>query len=344
MSPVANSAKGLLYIAALAHVVAPLVDPEVVCIRDARRWCVDHPGLMAFSPFKTDGLMNTILQRVLRVLVLLLTLGAFGYYLWRHPELVRQLGHTPPHVLAQLLFLYLAWFCTTVLALHGTLRICGMPLRPGENVLLNAYSILVNFFVPGQGGVAVRGLYMKKRHQLGFSRYILATLIYYMCYAVVSAVMLLISSRPWWQTCAGIAVVIAGGVLVLGFYERRAQTSMSGLSTNLSNMVFLLFATLSQVAAQAAVFGRELRTIDPSITLPQVVTYTGAANFSVFVALTPGAIGIRESFLVLTHSLHHIKTTTILAASLLDRSVFLVFLGLLFVFSQAFHAKRNLGV
>lgn len=288
--------------------------------------------------------MKKLLQRMLRAVVLLLTAGAFGYYMWRHPELARQLRHTPLHVLAQLLCLYLAWFGAMALTLHATLRICGTPLRVGENVLLNAYSTLVNFFVPGQGGVAVRGLYMKKRYQLSFSRYILATLIYYMCYAIVSAAMLLISSRPWWQTCAGIVAVAAGSALVLGMYERRTRTRVEGIRVNVPNMLFLLLATLLQVAAQATIFGRELCTINPGITLSQIVTYTGAANFSVFVALTPGAIGIRESFLVLASSLHHIETATILAASVLDRSVFLVFLGLLFLFSQIAHAKRYLDV
>lgn len=287
--------------------------------------------------------MKKLLQRAIRALVLLLTVIVFSYYLWRHPELANQLRHTPLHVLAQVLLLYLAWFAAAGLALHATLRICGTPLRAGENILLNAYSTLVNFFLPGQGGVAVRGLYMKKRHQLPYSRYILATLLFYVCYAIVSAVMLLVSSRPWWQTCLGLAAVIAGSLLVFGVYQRRTQTTVAE-GASLTNVAFLLVASFCQVAAQAAIFGRELRAIDPAITLPQVVTYTGAANFSVFVALTPGAIGIRESFLMLTRSLHHIETATIMAASTLDRAVFLVFLGVLFLFSQAFHAKKQLGV
>lgn len=287
--------------------------------------------------------MKTFLQRTVSVLISLLTTSAFVYYLWRHPGLVHQLRNTPLHVLALLLLLYLAWFGALGLSLHATLRICGTPLPIWENVQLNVYSTLVNFFIPGQGGIAVRGLYMKRIYHLPLSRYLLATLLYYMCYAIISAVMLLIYSRPWWQSCLGIGGAIIGGVLVLSLYERRANVTMAD-GASPANIAFLVMTTFCQVAAQALVFGVELWVFHPDVLLSQVVTYTGAANFSVFVALTPGAIGIRESFLVLTGDMHHIRTVTIMAASVLDRAVFLVFLGLLFLLSRIFHVRKQLGL
>lgn len=288
--------------------------------------------------------MKKLLQRTVRALVLLLTAGAFGYYMWRHPELVTQLRHTQLHVLALLLLLYLAWFGAMGLTLHGTLRICGAPLGIGENILLNAYSTLVNFFVPGQGGVAVRGFYMKKRYQLALRHYFLATLIYYMNYAVVSAVMLLAFVRPWWQTALGILAVLAGSLFVVRMYERRAGVGTQGLRLTPGNLGFLLFATVVQAVAQVTVYGTELWSVNPTLDLSQVVTYTGAANFSLFVALTPGAIGIRESFLLFSRKLHHVGTHTIVAASVIDRAVFLVLLGVLFLLTLAFHARRSLKI
>jgi uncharacterized membrane protein YbhN (UPF0104 family) len=294
-----------------------------------------------------DGQIDPVkkfLQRILRVLVLLLTLGAFCYYLWRNPEILHQLGHTPLHVIALLVLLYLAWFGAMALTVHATLRICNCRLRVGENLLLNAYSTLVNFFVPGQGGVAVRGLYLKRRHQLGTRHFILATLIYYMSYAIVSALMLLVSSRPWWQTALGVLLVIAGSVCVVYLYERRSETRTDVLDLGLANLGFLLLATLLQAAVQVAVYAFELRSVNPAVMLSQAVTYTGAANFSLFVALTPGAIGIRESFLFFSRGLHHVTTATIVAASVIDRSVFLILLGLLFTVTAVFHAKRALKI
>jgi uncharacterized membrane protein YbhN (UPF0104 family) len=63
-----------------------------------------------------------------------------------------------------------------------------------------------------------------------------------------------------------------------------------------------------------------------------------------FAALTPGAIGIREAFLVFTQNLHHISSSTIVAANILDRAIYLVFLGLLFLLVVSTHAKDKLRV
>jgi uncharacterized membrane protein YbhN (UPF0104 family) len=281
---------------------------------------------------------------VLRIVVLIATLTAFTVYLWEHPELLTQLGRIPPWVLAVLLVLYMAWFGALALTVQATLRLCRAPIAAGELGLLTAYSTMVNFFVPGQSGLIVRGLYMKKQHGLSVKRYLLASLLYYACYAFVSALMLLAASRPWWQTLVGLALAALAGFAVMRWYESRVQDSATGLEHNMRNFGFLLFATLTQACVQVAVYGFELHTVNPRLRLWQIVTYTGAANFSLFVALTPGAIGIRESFLYLSKQLHHVSTANIVAASVIDRVVFLMLLGLMFVVTIAFHAKRALKI
>ncbi len=278
----------------------------------------------------------------LRVAVLAATIVAFAVYVAKHPELLRELGQTPLWVVTGLLLLYVGWFAALALTVQATLRLCRVPLAFGELGLLTAYSTLVNFFVPGQGGLVVRGLYMKKQHGLGMKRYLLASLLYYACYAVVSAFMLLIASRPWWQTCLGLAVAGSAAVAVVRWYAGRSAERATALDLNVRSVCVLLLATLLQACVQVAVYGFELYYVDPGVRPWQAVTYTGAANFSLFVALTPGAIGIRETFLYFSEQLHHIDTAAIIAASVIDRVVFLLLLGLLFLSTVAFHAKRAL--
>jgi uncharacterized membrane protein YbhN (UPF0104 family) len=63
-----------------------------------------------------------------------------------------------------------------------------------------------------------------------------------------------------------------------------------------------------------------------------------------FVSITPGAIGFREAFLVFSRNLHHISNTTIVAANIIDRSVYLILLIILAILIIATHAGRRLGV
>ena len=282
---------------------------------------------------------------LLKLALLALAVLLFAWYLRGHPALLVQLRKIPRLTALWVLFLYVAWFAALAFTVHATLRLCGRRIDGGENILLNAYSTLVNFFVPGQGGVAVRGLYMKRRHALPLRHYVLGTLMYYACYAVISAVLLFAPSRPLWQTLLGLLAVGLGSVFVVRWYAGRSAAGGEGrFGIRFVDLVRLLFATLVQAAVQVAVYAAELHAVDPHIGLSQIVTYTGAANFSLFVALTPGGIGVREAFLLFSRRLHHIGTQTILAASVIDRAVFLVLLAILFLVTLAFHARKALHI
>jgi uncharacterized membrane protein YbhN (UPF0104 family) len=113
---------------------------------------------------------------------------------------------------------------------------------------------------------------------------------------------------------------------------------------NLGNITLIFGATLLQLALQAVIFGIELHNVDPGVSIGQIMSYTGVANLAIFVALTPGAIGIRESFLLFSQNLHHINSSTIVAAHVTDRAIYLLFLGILFVLVISLHAKDKLHV
>src|ERR1035438_963728 len=123
--------------------------------------------------------------RVLVAIVLIcLTAGVFGYYISHNRYLLTQLSHTHLSTLIWLLLLYGAWFLALCLIVWASVRICQKELALKEGFLLNAYSTLVNFFVPGQGGIVVRGAYLKRIKKLKVRNFIFITLIYYMFYAI----------------------------------------------------------------------------------------------------------------------------------------------------------------
>jgi uncharacterized membrane protein YbhN (UPF0104 family) len=89
------------------------------------------------------------------------------------------------------------------------------------------------------------------------------------------------------------------------------------------------------------IYYTELRSLS-HVSFGQALIYAGAADFALFVSLTPGAIGFRESFLLFSRDLHHIGSGTIAAASLIDRAIYIILLGILFVIALSFHAKSFL--
>jgi uncharacterized membrane protein YbhN (UPF0104 family) len=218
------------------------------------------------------------------VSLVIATIAAFVYYTLHNHSLITQLSKTSITTIASLLLLYSVWFIIICIILIVSLRLCDKKLGLKENILLNGYSTLFNFFIPGQGGIAV-------------------------------------------------------SLAVIYLYMRRSKAKPYKLILTANNLLILFGVTLIQAFVQVAIYMVELHSVNSHITLQQAVTYTGAANFSLFVALTPGAIGIRESFLIFSRHLSRISVNNIVAASLIDRAVFLVFLAFIFVLTIGFHAK-----
>jgi len=217
------------------------------------------------------------------------------------------------------------------LILQACLRICNLEIPAGENLILNAYSTFLNYFLPGQGGPVLRGLYLKGRYELPFSRYLLATLCYYVVYAGVSMLLLIGGVRAWWQTLIGVMVVSVAAYFGARHYARTHHLNRRGLHLSLENVAYLVFATGLQAICQMAIYWVELNSVDPGLKIGQVMSYTGAANFALFVSITPAAVGIREAFLIFSEKLHHITNAAIVGANVLDRAIYIVFLALVFL-------------
>jgi len=286
--------------------------------------------------------MKKYFKLALVILILLTTIGLFTHYVATHPEVIRKLGDLDPGTLVALLGFYGLWFVAISLVLKVSLQMYKKPIGKQENLLLNAYSSLVNFFGPGQSGPAFRGVYLKKRHNFPLKNYIFTTLLYYGFYAVLSAFLLFVGSRPWWQTALLMIAASICSVVIIRWYATRKLKDESGI--NAKNLALMFGAVTIQMIAQVGIFYVELHKITPGVSFSQILTYTGAANFALFVSITPGAIGIREAFLVFSQSLHHISNSAIVAANIIDRAAYLIVLGIMFIGVIALHAKDKLHV
>lgn len=282
---------------------------------------------------------------MLALVIVALTIAAFAYYLSEHPETVRQIGRIPLPVLLSILGLYGIWFIALVLITRASLHIYQKHMGVQENFLFNAYSNLINFFGPGQSGPIFRAAYLKKRHNLGIKPYIFTLLIYYAFYGVISVMMMFVGTRPWWQTAILMVAATAGSLGILRWYKKKNSAKMDAKpSLTVVHVGWIFAATVVQLVVQAIIFGIELHNVDANASVGQVLAYSGVANLALFVALTPGAIGIRESFLLFSQQLHHIPEGAIVAANIIDRGAYLVFLGILFIIVISLHAKDKLHI
>jgi len=285
------------------------------------------------------------LKTAIALCIVALTIGMFTYYLSNHPDTLSQVKNLPPLTLLAIVGLYGVWFVAYALVTRGSLELYQKHMGVQENFLFNAYSNLINFFGPGQSGPIFRGAYLKKRHNLSVKSFVFTMLIYYAFYGVISIMMMFVGTRPWWQTVLLMVLAAGGSICIIRWYKRKNSAKMGDKpSLTFIHIGWIAAATAVQLITQAIIFGIELHNTGAHASAGQVLAYTGVANFSLFVALTPGAIGIRESFLLFSQGLHHIPSGTIVAANVIDRGAYLVFLGVLFLLVLSLHAKDKLGI
>jgi uncharacterized membrane protein YbhN (UPF0104 family) len=222
------------------------------------------------------------------------------------------------------------------------MKLVNIKISFKENGLINAYSLFMNFFIPGQTGPAFRAYYMKKNYSLKYLNYTLSTIFYYLIYGLLSVIFILVGSQPIYLSLPVILIFILIAVLAIRIYLKKKKQVRLELS--IKSIAFLTLATFCQVVLQSVIYFIEIHSITSGIHFNQVITYTGVANLALFAALTPGAIGIREGLLILTEKLNHVTSNTIVLANVIDRSVYIIFLLILGILIAGLKIKQKLGV
>lgn len=290
---------------------------------------------------------NRRARQIAAVIIIVITLAVFGYYLYSHPAMLSSLTSLGIGTLLLLTTCYAGTVIANAFVLWASLRLIKKPVNFFENISLTGYSSVVNFFGPLQSGPGFRAAYLKTKHGVGLKRFFYVTIIFYAFFALINGVIIVLALLGTlsgaYLPLALVGVILIGTSLVLAA-RRSSKLAVLFESVNLTNLNFWYIgigAALLSLATAAAYFV-ELTHVDASITFYQSVIYGAAANLALFVSLTPGAIGFRESFLLLSQQLHGIAPDTVIAASIIDRAFYVVFLLVLFLLLLSFGARARL--
>lgn len=283
-------------------------------------------------------MQSKLFRQLLVIVVILVTFGIFIWYGATHPNIIDTVTGLNPAILIFLTIAYSLTILANGVILHYSLAYVQRKTSLIDNILLTGYSSIVNFFGPLQSGPGFRAVYLKKRYGIEIKRFLLATFVFYVFFGILNLLIVIgagLIQKPSWRLPI-IATAIAL-VLLLPFLLRLAlktkRLSQAIRSMRIKNRSFWLIGVgaVSLTVAAAFAYFIELHEIAPSTNIWQVLIYTATANLSLFVSLTPGAIGFREAFLVLSQQLHGISTDTIIAVSVVDRAFYVSFLLAMFV-------------
>lgn len=284
--------------------------------------------------------MIKVPKKLINTVIILTTLVAAVYYFSKHRNLLKILSNTPVSLVLGLLILNVLLFIVLMIVFAATINLANIKVKTKENALLNAYSMLINFFIPGQAGPIYRGYYLFQKYKLKIIDFSVITITYFLTYGVLSVILVLFGTTHWWLSIILSLLIISLAILGSNIYLKKTKHSRLNLTPR--SLMYLFAATFLQLIVQITIYLVELRYIDHAIKLSQVITYSGIANLALFVGLTPGAIGVRETFLILSEKINHITSSTIILANVIDRSVFILFLLFLGLFIVLYKGKEKL--
>lgn len=276
------------------------------------RWLLSHKPLLAITG-------------------IVVTFGVFGVYLMNHPSVLQNLTSISPLVLSVLLILYCLVVVTNAAITYIIVSLCSKRISAKNSLLLTTYSTIINFFGPLQSGPSTRAVYLKNKIGLRIRDFTYVTILYYAAFAVINGSLLFMTAVPI-ITALGITV---GFLLVVVTANKIRSWRPKFVAT-------IYGITLIQIILMSTIYYIELLTVHTSVTFFQALTYGASANLSMFVSITPGAIGIREAFLAFAQSLHHVPFASIVTAGILDRAFYVAFLLILLIVSTGFHVKQLL--
>jgi uncharacterized membrane protein YbhN (UPF0104 family) len=288
------------------------------------------------------------LKKISVIIIGLGTLIFFGIYIKNHPSLIGTITTIDPVSLMLLTMGYGLITLINAFVLFYSLEFIGKKTSILDDLVLTVYSSIVNFFGPLQSGPGFRAAYLKNKYSIKLRDFFVTTIIFYGFFAVINGLIIGLATFYKYKSLVLVGIIIlvlfiTSSVIIL-VYRRSIKVRSLVILMRIRSKNFWLIGVgaFLLTLATTGTYYVEIIHINSNISLTQTLIYTAAANLALFVSLTPGAIGFRESFLILSQQLHNIDTTTIIGASLIDRAFYVCFLAILFLILLVLKSRKHL--
>ncbi len=241
-------------------------------------------------------------------------------------------------------------------------------MKLSEGIYVAVLSAIGNFFGPLLGGAAIRAVYLKKIHNLSYSLFTSTLAGYYVIVFAANSLLAVVSLIFLSNTnpspglflffTAWLVVMVMMMFARLPKRERLTKFEKRRLPKFLITVVYDIENGWRRLISHRGLVPKlfflaccgfiitfltgllEFNAINASISIAGLGLYTAVSTSSMLVSLTPGAIGIRESLLLVTSSAMGVTTSQILQVAVIDRAVSFAVLGILYLLTRFLKPKN----
>ncbi|GEM_PF-1894070 len=294
----------------------------------------------------------------IRVALLLLFVALFVWFFMNHKDEFSILTTIPIVLIIAIALCQLAVVLTNVVFQVVLLKIYRVDMSWLDSFVVIVKSSVINFFGFLQGGTGYRAYYIKKHYGIDYKRFgLLFTanyLVVFSLFAFFGLVGSLLQTIQSGHTANyGVVAFFAAatiGLLIMMFVSpsripgrgsfstklRGALSEWDNITSNKRRVAVLFLIAAVQYLATAGAFYLELKAIHAETTIAGLMVYSAIAGFSILVALTPAAIGFRETLLIFARQSLGVSVSVIILSATVDRITYAVLLLLLTIVTQRY--------
>lgn len=302
-----------------------------------------------------------------------ITLGFLALFLW-YGTTHREIFHSLAKVSLFSIFLIVVgrminiW--TTGLFTKWTVEAFTRTLSQSESFMVAVLTAVGNFFGPLFGGLGIRAIYLKKYHNLSYSKFTSTLIGYYLMMFQLNSLMAIgaLLVLPKTSQTAYIMAVFGGWFLVLLVLSlmrlpKREKMAWATRSKPGAMVVKVLYdiedgwhlmlskpKLLVQMFVLAVVNLLTLYFINYvefwalhiPVSVASMALYTAVVQASLLLSVTPGAVGLREAMLLVISSTLGITVAQIVQVAILDRAIYFVLLAVLLLITRHSSLRASL--
>jgi uncharacterized protein (TIRG00374 family) len=287
-------------------------------------------------------------KRVVSYLLLAFFLILFGLYYSKNRDDFTILGDISATYLLIAVLSHFLIVCLNGLLIKLLVKPFGKELGGFQSLYASMISSAGNFFLPAGSGMALRAVYLKRTIKLRYKTFISTLYGNYIIVFFTSGVFGLISVVVLSGGASVAASFVLGGIFVTmvvasaylalvgtpkvitqvlnrahaGRFSRAASEIVRGwdlVVTHRGLVIKMIALALAGLLVSVVVYYSAVSALGLTVGVWQLVLYSTMGTITMFINLTPGAIGIRELLFIYAGSLLGFSASEIIAISLIER-------------------------
>ena len=274
--------------------------------------------------------------------VLIILIAAALYYILKNIGQFKKISLIHPLFLIPLIIIFLLGYICVALITKSLLYPLKINLTDKEAYALSIITGFYNLITPFRGGALVRAIYLKKRYNFAYTKFISTLSASYILIFIVASLigifsigLIYINQKMFSPVLLLIFLIVLLPLLAIAFFSPKFPKSKSHIlnkiievingwhkiKNNSKIIITTSSLTLIQLIFSSLMFLLEFNVFGFEITFPQAMLLTSITSLSILISITPASLGISEAITVFTALAIGISPVQSLSVAILGRLI-----------------------